>query len=90
MLSVLLETMHEDLNKVTKKPYVEYKDSNNRPEHEIADEYWQGMKQRDQSIFIDLFTGQLKSQVQCARCNYVSMSFDPFNVLSIPIPTLKN
>ena len=90
MLSVLLETMHEDLNKVSKKPYVEYKDSDNRPDEEVADEYWNGLKQREQSIFIDLFYGQLKSQVQCARCNYVSMSFDPFNVLSIPIPTLKN
>jgi len=32
MLSVLLETMHEDVNKISKKPYIEQKDSNDRPD----------------------------------------------------------
>jgi ubiquitin C-terminal hydrolase len=36
MLSVLLETLHEDVNMVSKKPYVEYKDSNNRSDAEIS------------------------------------------------------
>ena len=40
MLSFLLETLHEDLNAVTKKPYVEYKDSGNRPDKEVCEEYW--------------------------------------------------
>jgi len=40
MLSVLLETMHEDVNEVSKKPYVEYKDGNGRSDHEISEEYW--------------------------------------------------
>lgn len=43
MLSVLLETMHEDVNKVTRKPYVEMKDSNNRPDEEVAAEFWAGL-----------------------------------------------
>jgi len=53
MLSVLLETMHEDLNSVTKKPYIEQKDSNNRPDETVAQEFWDGFKQRDNSIFVD-------------------------------------
>ena len=36
MLSVLLETMHEDVNEVSKKPYVEYKDGNGRSDHQIS------------------------------------------------------
>jgi hypothetical protein len=28
MLSVLLETLHEDVNLITNKPYIEMKDSN--------------------------------------------------------------
>lgn len=40
MLSVLLETLHEDVNEVSKKPYVEYKDSQNRTDEEISKEYW--------------------------------------------------
>lgn len=86
MLSVLLETMHEDCNKISKKPYVEQKDSNGRSDEEVASEYWSGFKQRDNSIFVDLFYGQLKSRVSCSICKHVSITFDPFNVLSVPIP----
>jgi ubiquitin C-terminal hydrolase len=42
MLSFLLETLHEDLNDITKKPYVEYKDSNDRKDEEVSKEYWEG------------------------------------------------
>jgi ubiquitin C-terminal hydrolase len=42
MLSFLLETLHEDLNDITKKPYVEYKDSNDRQDDEVSREYWEG------------------------------------------------
>jgi len=40
MLSMLLENMHEDCNQITKKPYVEQKDSNYRLDREVASEYW--------------------------------------------------
>ena len=45
---------------------------------------------REKSIFVDLFYGQLKSRVQCTKCGHISLSFDPFNVLSLPVPTSKN
>ena len=86
MLSVLLETMHEDLNSVTKKPYVEMKDSNGRPDEIVAAEFWEGLNKRDNSIFVKLFYGQLKSRVNCSVCGHVSITFDPYNVLSVPIP----
>jgi ubiquitin C-terminal hydrolase len=57
MLSFLLETLHEDLNSVTKKPYVEYKDDDTRSDEELSDEYWEGFIKREKSIFIDLFYG---------------------------------
>jgi len=59
----LLETMHEDVNEITKKPYVEYKDSNDRTDEEISKEFWDGFKRREKSIFVDIFYGQLKSRV---------------------------
>jgi ubiquitin C-terminal hydrolase len=90
MLSVLLETLHEDVNAITKKPYVEYKDSDGRSDEEISKEFWDGFKKRENSIFVDLFYGQLKSRVQCTQCDHVSLTFDPFNVLSLPVPTIKN
>ena len=47
MLSVLLETMHEDCNSVSKKPYIEHKDSAGRSDDVIAAEFWSGFKERD-------------------------------------------
>lgn len=47
MLSFLLETLHEDLNDITKKPYIEYKDSNDRPDLEVSEEFWQGFRKRE-------------------------------------------
>ena len=87
---MLLETMHEDVNEISKKPYVEYKDSNNRSDEEISKEFWEGFQKREKSIFVDLFYGQLKSRVKCTQCDHVSLTFDPFNVLSLPVPNQKN
>ena len=44
MLSVVLETLHEDVNSVAKKPYVEVKDSNGRADEIVAKEQWDGFK----------------------------------------------
>jgi ubiquitin C-terminal hydrolase len=57
MLSFLLETLHEDLNDITKKPYIEYKDSENRNDEEVSEEFWNGFLRREKSIFVDLFYG---------------------------------
>ena len=59
----MLETMHEDVNEISKKPYVEYKDSDDRTDEEISKEFWDGFRRREKSIFVDLFYGQLKSRV---------------------------
>jgi ubiquitin C-terminal hydrolase len=47
MLSFLLETLHEDLNDITKKPYIEYKDSENREDSDVSQEYWDGFRKRE-------------------------------------------
>jgi len=38
------------------------------------------------SIIIDLFYGQLKSKVSCLGCGHESVRFDPFSLLSLPLP----
>lgn len=57
MLSFLLETLHEDLNDVGSKPYIEQKDSDGRKDEEVSAEYWDGFKKREKSLFVDLFYG---------------------------------
>jgi hypothetical protein len=50
---------------------------------------WDNHKQRNQSIIVDLFQGQLKSTVVCPApaCKKVSVTFDPFMFLSVPLPS---
>ena len=35
---------------------------------------------------MDLFHGQLRSQVRCKECGKVSVRFDPYSYLSLPLP----
>ena len=77
--------MHEDLNRVLKKPYVEMLDSNGRPDEEVSSEHWTAFLARNRSIIVDLMYGQLKSTVNCLTCGFVSITFDPFLTLALPI-----
>lgn len=86
LLAFLLDGLHEDLNRVAEKPYVELKDSNNRPDIVCAQEAWENHLLRNKSIIVDLFHGQLKSAVRCRACNMESVRFDPFNYLTLPLP----
>jgi hypothetical protein len=87
-LSWLLDALHEDTNRVLNKPYIQYGDSANRPDSEVADEFWRGHMQRNQSVLQDLFGGQEKSALQCPECEFESTRFDPFYSLSLPLPPL--
>lgn len=86
LLEWLLDGLHEDLNRVTEKPYSELKDSDGRPDSVVAHEAWAQHHARNQSIVIDLFYGQLKSKVSCLGCGRDSVRFDPFSLLSLPLP----
>jgi ubiquitin C-terminal hydrolase len=54
LLAFLLDGLHEDLNRVKNKPYVEAKDGDGRPDAEVADEYWRNHVARNDSIIVDV------------------------------------
>ncbi|CAM8973220.1 unnamed protein product [Rhodiola kirilowii] len=85
LLAFLLDGLHEDLNRVKHKPYVKSKDANGRPDEEVADEYWANHIARNDSIIVDVCQGQYKSTLVCPVCNKVSVTFDPFMYLSLPL-----
>ncbi|KAB2065688.1 hypothetical protein ES319_A09G106200v1 [Gossypium barbadense] len=87
LLAFLLDGLHEDLNRVKSKPYVEMKDSEGRQDEEVADEYWQNHIARNDSIIVDVCQGQYKSTLVCPQCKKVSVTFDPFMYLSLPLPS---
>jgi len=88
LLTFLLDGLSEDLNLVHDKPYVEQPDSDGRPDAELADIWWSNHLKRDHSVMQALFTGQFKSITRCVQddCTYHSARFEPFNMLSLPLP----
>ncbi|XP_044498409.1 ubiquitin carboxyl-terminal hydrolase 8-like isoform X3 [Mangifera indica] len=86
-LAFLLDGLHEDLNRVKCKPYIEAKDTEGRLEKEVAEEYWRNHRARNDSIIVDLCQGQYRSMLVCPNCKKVSVTFDPLMYLSLPLPS---
>lgn len=85
-----LAALHEGLNKVVVKPrYVEIKDHDDDDDETRGNRWWKNYEERNDSVVVDCFAGQLKSEVTCQHCNHVSKVFDPFLDLSLPIPKNK-
>ncbi|XP_073132926.1 ubiquitin carboxyl-terminal hydrolase 9-like isoform X2 [Henckelia pumila] len=87
LLAFLLDGLHEDLNRVKQKPYIETKDFDGRPDKEVADEFWRYHKARNDSVIVDICQGQYKSTLVCPVCDKISITFDPFMYLSLPLPS---
>jgi ubiquitin C-terminal hydrolase len=85
-LNYLLDGLHEDLNRVLKKPLVE-KDDSNKHDNVKSQEQWIGYLRRNQSVLVDLLYGQYKSTLYCPDqdCQNVSTTFDPFLSISLPL-----
>lgn len=85
LLAFLLDGLHEDLNRVKHRPYLKSKDADGRSDEEVADEYWANHIARNDSIIVDVCQGQYKSTLVCPICGKVSVTFDPFMYLSLPL-----
>ncbi|XP_007499908.1 ubiquitin carboxyl-terminal hydrolase 4 isoform X3 [Monodelphis domestica] len=90
LLAFLLDGLHEDLNRVKKKPYLELKDANGRPDLVVAKEAWENHRLRNDSVIVDTFHGLFKSTLVCPECSKISVTFDPFCYLTLPLPLKKD
>lgn len=94
-LSWLLDALHEDLNRIYNKPYCEKPElsdddlGNADAILRLAEMCWKQHKQRNDSVIVDLFTGMYQSTLVCPDCSKTSITFDPFNDLTLPLPIEK-
>ena len=56
---------------------------------EVAEEAWRNHRRRNDSVIVDTFHGLFKSTLVCPECRKVSVTFDPFCYLSVPLPVSK-
>ena len=86
-----LDVLHEDLNKVDRKniqPASPIENEDELSDEQLANEQWNRYKERNDSIMTKLFYGQYRSKLVCQKCSKISITFDPFLIL--PIPLTKN
>ncbi|KAL7533586.1 hypothetical protein ACHAXR_005330 [Thalassiosira sp. AJA248-18] len=85
----LLDALHEDTNRIRKKPYIEkHEQGEDESDDVAASKAWDVHLQREDSRILEQFMGQIKSRLQCPKegCGRVSTTFDPSMYLSVPIP----
>lgn len=85
VLALVLDGIHEDLNRVKKKPYIEDKDCTGDNDEKDAMEAWKNYLTRNKSIIVDIFQGQMRSCLTCLECGHQNVRFEPFMYLSLPI-----
>jgi len=91
LLNAVFDALHEDSNRVLKKPIVPpLEDSwvKNTGLPRVGLEAWRRFLRRNRSFIANIAMGQVLNRVTCPNCNYCSRNFDPFNMLSIPFPTV--
>ncbi|GAA5864946.1 hypothetical protein JCM3774_003920 [Rhodotorula dairenensis] len=92
LLAFLLDGIHEDLNRIKKKPATEAPDwegGTDKELVELAKTCWEQYRSRNDSVIVDLFQGQYRSTVVCPDCDKVSITFDPFMYVTTNLPVTK-
>jgi ubiquitin C-terminal hydrolase len=87
-LAELLDMLHEDVNRVTEKRYIQApsdEDLENMTLAAQAEDAWSRHIARNRSVLVDLFQGQLCSKITCPSCPKISRTYDPFMFLSVPL-----
>ncbi|CAK9293017.1 unnamed protein product [Gordionus sp. m RMFG-2023] len=93
LLTFLIDGLHEDLNIANTSVLTDTQNQNNEsqtnmniPDSLASSKAWKAYRKSNDSIIVDLMSGQLKSVVQCQKCSKESITFDTFQGLSLPLP----
>jgi hypothetical protein len=83
LLNFLLDGLHEDLNRIHKKPYTEKPELDGMPDDHVHSKFWEIHKMRNDSIVVDLFQGTPSLHLPQACTNPESNAFNAENGQSL-------
>lgn len=84
-----MDGLHEDLNKVIIKPYVEHIEANGMKDEDAALQSWKRHLLRHDSVFVDYTQGMHRSHLTCPNCGKESIKFDVYSSISLPLVPSK-
>ncbi|KAG7699445.1 hypothetical protein KL933_001208 [Ogataea haglerorum] len=91
-LNYALDSLHEDLNENGNHPKLpelskEEEEKREKLPIRIASTIeWERYLKTNFSIVVDIFQGQIMSQLRCLKCSTTSTTYNAFSTLSLPIP----
>ena len=89
-INIFLDTLNEDLNFSDEKKYIELDEKNSEEtDEQCAKRFWEANLIRNDSVITDLFCGLFKSTITCPKCNWVSVTFEPFYSINLPLKENK-
>jgi len=89
LLLSLLDGLHEDMNKIKDPVYTEGIEGDGANDIHIAEASWRRHKRAHESRIVDIFHGQLRSEIRCAVCGQKRVVFDPYVSITLPLITEK-
>jgi hypothetical protein len=87
MVEQFLDKLHEDVNKVTKKPYTEKPEGDGSNDDAVAAETWTKEGLREDSEVKDVVGSLLRSQLVCLTCSKRTVYFEYHQTLQLAIPS---
>ncbi|XP_032232827.2 uncharacterized protein LOC5508150 isoform X2 [Nematostella vectensis] len=85
-LALFLEVLHQELN--TAKPRMRRSLTNELCAKD-AESWWSLYTDKNESIIVDTFQGQFRNKITCTACSHVSVTYQAFSFLSLPLASQK-
>lgn len=85
LIYAMLDGIHEDLNRCKEKPQIHQVEGDGSDDDVKSTEAWNQYKLINDSIIVDTFDGLFRSNLLCPNCNKLTVVFDPYRSISIPI-----
>ena len=83
-----LEAMQDELNSLGKEKKIQKNKKNENPIN--MEEKWNEYRLKNNSFIDSMFTGLMRSTVECKNCKHKSITYDPFIDLNVSINKYKN